>query len=406
MSQPVRIPLRNITGDIVEEALVDVEDEKRVRAFSWHLSHGYAVGGPGNIRLHRFIMNVSDSDIYIDHINNVKLDCRRNNLRTVTQAQNCQNVPKKPNTSSIYKGVSWAEKSQGWQVKCGAFHFGQYDSQEEAGWAYNLAALEIFGEHARLNDVKEPEGFIRWTAVKPVSECGAHISKRLSGKYQVQIKRLKIYKLFERLDEAIVFRDTTVEDAKKSAIKPEIVKNESGIAIIPVHPDNWALVDDEDYYELLQHKWRNVQGYVRSSTLNNAWSMHRFILKMGPNDKRIVDHINHQPHDNRRSNLRIVTGSQNAHNKSKKKGISSSIFIGVTKRKTKYEASMEKNRKTEYLGIYPTEEIAAWVRDMRSKELYGEFNLNGVPQPAGWIYEDQRGKFVPPQIVVSTAEEE
>lgn len=79
------------------------------------------------------------------------------NLRWATKAQQQANVRKK-GIKSRYKGVApagsrWRARLQGASTYR---HLGCFDSEEEAARAYDAAALEVWGEFARLNfPVKE-----------------------------------------------------------------------------------------------------------------------------------------------------------------------------------------------------------------------------------------------------------
>lgn len=65
--------------------------------------------------LHRFIMNATDPQIYIDHIDGNKLNNVRNNLRFSNSKLNMQNQQKRGNTSSKYMGVSYDKKRGKWE---------------------------------------------------------------------------------------------------------------------------------------------------------------------------------------------------------------------------------------------------------------------------------------------------
>ncbi len=154
--------------------------------------------------------------------------------------------------------------------------------------------------------------------------------------------------------------------------------------------DKVALVDDEDYDFINQFKWHiNPGGYAISRTkIHNKRgldSMHRIIL--GITDPRIeVDHIFHNRLDNRRSELRICTNSENKMNKSpwgrsKYRGVHFVKRIYKTNNTIySYEyiiARIQLNHKGMYLGTFPTEESAAKAYDLKAKEYFGEFaNLN------------------------------
>lgn len=103
----------------------------------------------------------------VDHINGDKLDNRRSNLRLATKSDNEANKKKRRTQggkapSSKYKGVS---KDQDGRKKCWraiasregkSYRLGSFYSEEEAARAYNVKALELFGEFALLNEIEEP----------------------------------------------------------------------------------------------------------------------------------------------------------------------------------------------------------------------------------------------------------
>jgi hypothetical protein len=90
-----------------------------------------------------------------------------------------------------------------------------------------------------------------------------------------------------------------------------------------------AMVDDEDFEFLNQWKWNahkchNWKGdnYYSERGIHQRGrkpeiiiiSMHRLIMGVERNDKRKVDHINHNTLDNRKENLRVCTNQQNSWN--------------------------------------------------------------------------------------------
>lgn len=74
-------------------AKVDNQDYELVSRYSWYYRDGYALTKINNkeVRMHRFILQITDPNIVVDHINRDRLDNRRENLRPYTQLQNANN---------------------------------------------------------------------------------------------------------------------------------------------------------------------------------------------------------------------------------------------------------------------------------------------------------------------------
>lgn len=106
-------------------------------------------------RLHRFLLQPVDG-FSVDHINGDGLDNRRSNLRLCSNRENSHNAAKRAtrNCSSAFKGVYLADKKY-WcaqiQINGKKVNLGRFADELSAARAYDLAALEHFGEFARLN---------------------------------------------------------------------------------------------------------------------------------------------------------------------------------------------------------------------------------------------------------------
>lgn len=96
-----------------------------------------------------------------------------------------------------------------------------------------------------------------------------------------------------------------------------------------------ALISIKDKPIVEKHNWiLNSGGYVCTWINKQYIYLHRFLLQTKKED--YGDHKNHNPLDNRRSNIRIVNKSQNAMNKKMQSNNTSGI-IGVTfRRERKY----------------------------------------------------------------------
>ena len=141
-------------------ALIDEEDVDRVSQYNWYVGKGkhthYAHHkSKESFLLHRFVTNAPD-DVQVDHINSNGLDNRKTNLRFCNNGQNSAASRKRQGTRSKYRGVVFdSTASCKWKARVydngKQIVLGRFSSEEEAALAYNKAALERYGEFARIN---------------------------------------------------------------------------------------------------------------------------------------------------------------------------------------------------------------------------------------------------------------
>lgn len=137
----------------------------------------------------------------------------------------------------------------------------------------------------------------------------------------------------------------------------------------------YADVWHDDYDRLNQWLWRvNPQGYVLRYTKGEGTvRMSREIMGLGRGDPREVDHIDRNPLNNCRSNLRITTHAQNQQNRSAEGNRGArSKFRGVSydKRTNRWTANVVINRQNHWLGRHDTEEEAGRVAaEFRKKHM-------------------------------------
>lgn len=83
----------------------------------------------------------------------------------------------------------------------------------------------------------------------------------------------------------------------------------------------YFLIDKEDFEKISDRYWsQNCNGYIFSRKDNTRVFLHRYIMNLTERDL-VVDHINHDILDNKKSNLRIATFTQNNINKKKMVGV-------------------------------------------------------------------------------------
>jgi len=137
-----------INGNVVKmydakdrEFFIDIEDLNKVLEYCWTVnSRGYVVSatrtdeGRKGLRLHRYLMDCTDTKLVVDHINHNPSDNRKTNLRVCTQQQNMFN--QRPNTrnKSGVKGVRFITQMNKWETRF------KFDGKERAvGYFDNLA---------------------------------------------------------------------------------------------------------------------------------------------------------------------------------------------------------------------------------------------------------------------------
>ena len=145
--------------------------------------------------------------------------------------------------------------------------------------------------------------------------------------------------------------------------------------------DKEALVDNADYERIKNQGWclKNTKGengrFYSVATMNyKTTPMHRFIL--GAKKGEFVDHVNGNGLDNRRSNIRICTISQNHQNRRKSPNTSSK-YKGVwfNKKTNRWIATIKSTdmKWQKSLGVYKTELEAAKAYDTEAVKCFGEF---------------------------------
>ena len=150
------------------------------------------------------------------------------------------------------------------------------------------------------------------------------------------------------------------------------------------------LDDDDDIRELVESAtfltvnkggypvWTKYLYKKDGRSFTETHWLSRMIMKAPDNMQ--VDHINGNPLDNRRENLRLVSNTQNSWNAVKKSNKKATKYKGVYVRKEytphKYSAQIRVGSGKRFsLGIYDTEEEAHEAYKHASLEHHGEFSI-------------------------------
>jgi hypothetical protein len=152
-----------------------------------------------------------------------------------------------------------------------------------------------------------------------------------------------------------------------------------------------ACVDVSDMGLVLPYKWHartETRPYVQANMkIDGRWKirlLHRHLLNAPAG--MVVDHIDGNPLNNTRSNLRLSTTAQNSAHRTRP---NTGQFIGVSKTDGgKWKALICTNGQDISLGTNDIEEIAAEAYNQAALVLYGKFaGFNQVPRIDGLLNE-------------------
>lgn len=135
-----------------------------------------------------------------------------------------------------------------------------------------------------------------------------------------------------------------------------IVLTRKGIAI---------QVDPEDFSWVSAYTWSLSYGYPVTRRNKKLFRLSRLLVAAPVG--MVVDHINGDPLDNRRANLRICTQAHNCFNTSKRSGTYRGVHFDASRKK--WVARIAQTM----LGRFETEEAAARAWDLTAREWYGPY---------------------------------
>jgi len=96
-----------------------------------------------------------DNKPCVDHTDQNKHNNCASNLRWATHSDNGMNKPKRQCGSSKYKGVYWDTNRNKWQSRITVMHqtiyLGRFDTEEEAGRAYDAYIIQHLADFGVLN---------------------------------------------------------------------------------------------------------------------------------------------------------------------------------------------------------------------------------------------------------------
>jgi hypothetical protein len=153
---------------------------------------------------------------------------------------------------------------------------------------------------------------------------------------------------------------------------------------LPITKGHFTIVDDDDFERVCIFRWCYYgDGYAARGYRENGKvrivRLHHMIIG-NPRPGFLVDHINGNRLDNRKSNLRFVTNQQNIFNSQKRQliisGGNSSKYKGVTwmTDSNKWRNRITLGGREFHLGVFESEQEAALAYNQAAIKFYGEYS--------------------------------
>ena len=138
-------------------------------------------------------------------------------------------------------------------------------------------------------------------------------------------------------------------------------------------------IDKEDVEKLSSNTWYlDSNGYVVCHTKEDGIILlHRVVMELDQKDKRVVDHISGDTSDNRKSNLRVVTRSQNNYNREiQYDNTSGTTGVSFLVSKNRWVAQIWVNKEHIKLGYFKDIEDAIKARKDAEMKYFGEYSYD------------------------------
>ena len=393
------ILLSNKNKNVMQYATCSPEHFDELNSIKWHLNkQGYAKSSslPDQrfALMHVYVMvklegHVIPDGCVIDHKPpNNRLDNRPHMLRISTFAQNAQNRTKSKHASSRFYGVFfiWDAKKYRTTVKInGVAHYvGQYDTEIEAARAYDTFILNRPDYDELRFNLNFPDEKNLLAALEPYKKKQkttkfANVHESSHGfRAQLEVNHVRVLDVFrhtekecaELVDDCVVKfglnRPLTFPERYPLYVAPTVVKtqkedvDESTVRVLlKSMPAYVILIDREDYERVMYGTLLKAKhGYIDFKINGKKYALHRFIVGE-TNSKILIDHIDNDPRNNRKNNLRRTTAKGNAQNKSRK-----NKTIGVRRTEDGIYSAKISDSSFKYFKTHKTEEHALRDRDL------------------------------------------
>jgi len=376
-------------------AIVSKEDYKILSSFNWSKdTQGYVVGKVNgrSTRMHLFIMKKKKHHV-IDHINGVRHDNRRENLRYLPANKNPQNrhVVKVNNTSK-YRGISKMKSGRyraTIRVDNKRHYLGLFDKEIDAITAWDMFIVHNKLDHIELNFPEKREEYLTKEYIpytikeSPREYTGVYKHKnRYRAEIGVNNRSLHLGSFKDKLDAAraydsyiiknnilgkqLNFPEEHPEYCLTKIVRTEYEDVDESTIRLMIGSDNTKVVtiDREDYDKIKYFKCSFINDYISICIDNKEVRISRFFLNITDPDV-FVDHIDNNTLNNTKKNLRLSDSKKNPQNRKKAENTTSK-YIGVNHRKEDnlWSGEVINDHNKVFRKAYREEILAARARDL------------------------------------------
>lgn len=230
-----------------------------------------------------------------------------------------------------------------------------------------------------INDDKERSIVEKHHFVFVKCRCGLICSKRYSA------VKLGYLKTCGKID--CQWREKVAEETRRKKNNYDLT-HEYGIGYTSNGKEFYF--DLEDYDKIKEYTWyMDSKGYIRTNMYNRNTNkrdymfMHDFIMGLEHNMVTNADHIGGYctVNDNRKSNLRVATNSENNINQRVRKDNTSGIKgVNWDDKKQKWISRISVNKKRIYLGAFDDIEEAIKIRKEYENKYHNEYSYDNSQQ--------------------------
>ena len=191
----VEFDVYNIKSEVMGHFIIDREDLKKIRYHKWRMStnHRIITGNCTNKsprrELSRFLLDVTDANMVVDHINGDPSDNRKSNLRVCTQNENLFNKSFMSNSLSGIIGVIYDKKRRKWAPEIQKneirVHLGRYNELNEAVYVRDYAKRLLFEEFRNTNKDPEKEKMFEIIPENRKSELKEYVYEKLKKRFEL-----------------------------------------------------------------------------------------------------------------------------------------------------------------------------------------------------------------------------